>query len=112
MSRNTRDRTHWAKRAKELNDWTLLIPECHDPQQSGERRRVEVIFRKNAGPKSDVDNMYGRCKVICDALTRRGWIRDDSPTWIDLQVREERGETATIIAVSVSDGESAWGLAA
>jgi predicted nucleic acid-binding Zn ribbon protein len=100
MSRNQRDRAHWAKRKKEIDQWALMIPQCHDPQQEGERRLVEVIFRKNSGPASDEDNMVARCKVILDALTRRGWIADDSPKWISLEVREERGPTTTIIGVS------------
>lgn len=103
-TRNQRDRMHWAARKRELDDWTLMIPMCVESnrQRNGERRLVEVVFSKMRGPESDPDNLTARCKVPLDALTRRGWIRDDSPKWIDLSVREEvRADSRqTLIAVS------------
>lgn len=105
MSRNARDRAHWAERARELDDWKLLIPNCeaaHKQRKGDPRRLVEIVFRKARGPLSDPDNLHARCKVPLDALVHRGWILDDSPKHIVLQVREEvtgkRGSTH--IAVS------------
>ncbi len=104
MSRNTRDRVHWSQRHKELSDWTLQIPMCEESsrQKEGERRMVEIVFRKARGPLQDKDNLWARAKVPLDAIKNRGWITDDSPTHIELLVREEvtgkRGQT--IIAIS------------
>lgn len=103
MSRNARDRAHWAERSRELADWTLLIPMCAEEfRQTNTRRRVEIVFRKARGPLSDPDNLTARAKVPLDALVRRKWLTDDSPKYLKLIVREEvtgkRGQT--IIAVS------------
>lgn len=105
MSRNARDRAHWAERKRELDDWTLLIPNCqkdHRQRKGDKRRLVEIVFRKSRGPLSDPDNLVARAKVPLDALVKRGWILDDSPEHIELRVREEvtgkKGQT--VIAVS------------
>ena len=99
MSRNQRDRAHWAKRYRELADWELMLPQCHQPQQDGEVRHVAVVFCKRSGPASDEDNLYGRLKVILDSLQKRKWIKDDSPRWITIEVSEERGRTGTVVTV-------------
>lgn len=106
MSRNARDRAHWAERKKELDDWTLLIPNCQEDlrQKKGdERRMVEIVFRKSRGPLSDPDNLHARCKVPLDALVKRGWILDDSPKHIVLKVREEVTGKKGSTHIAVSD---------
>ena len=112
MSRNERDRAHWAKRRKELEDWCYLIPMAHAPNKhmKGEpKRMVEILFCKKRGPMSDPDNLVGRVKVILDALQRRGWLYDDNPTYCQLEVREDNraDNTQTVIAVSEIQSEAA-----
>lgn len=100
MNRNQRDRAHWAKRNRELNDWVLVLPQNHQPQPEGERRRVTITFYKRAGVTSDPDNLVARCKVPLDALVKRGWIADDSPKWIELVAGEARAaSTGTRIKI-------------
>jgi hypothetical protein len=110
MTNNQRERAHWAKLAKEKDDWTLLIPLCAEAnrQQEGERRMVEIVFCKTRGPESDSDNLHARCKSILDALVRRGWMIDDSPKYIDLRVSEttRAASTQTVIAVSEARQEA------
>lgn len=111
MTRNQRDRAHWAKRRKELEDWTYMIPiAAPDNMQRKEDgpRLVEIVFCKTRGPLSDTDNLYARCKVILDAMQRRGWLYDDSPRYCTLEVREDNRHTEaqTIIAVSESQSQT------
>lgn len=103
LSNNERERSHYMKLDREKNDWTLMIPMCpveYEQGPYGKQRLVEIVFRKAKGPMSDDDNCAARCKVILDALRRRQWLHDDSPTYCKLIARDERGKTATIIAVS------------
>lgn len=104
MSANDHVRAHWATISKEKGDLSLLIPKAHgsDVQQSDDPpRRVELVFRKSRGPlASDDDNRNFRAKSVLDALVRNCWLFDDSPHYCRLTVREERGQTATVIAVS------------
>lgn len=110
MTANERERSNRWALAKEKNDWTLLIPLCAEAnrQQEGERRMVEIVFCKRKGPESDPDNLHFRCKSILDALTRRMWITDDSPLYIDLRVSEttRAASTQTVIAVSEARQEA------
>lgn len=105
MTRNQRDRAHWARRSKELGDWTLMLPMATFENHQGEddpQRLIEIVFSKTRGPESDIDNLYGRCKVILDALQRRGWLYDDAPRYCALKPREETRapQTQTTIAIS------------
>lgn len=115
MSRNARDRAHWSARKKELDDWTLLIPQASKANKHTEddkRRLVEIVFCKMRGPMSDPDNLYARAKVPLDALTRRGWIRDDGPQHIELRVREEvtgkKGQTIIAVSERIQSASSAF----
>lgn len=101
LAHNKARGAHWGTLAKEKKDWQMMVKQCHSPQTEGTKRRVEIVFRKSRGPlNSDRDNLFARCKPVLDALVSRGWIQDDAPRFIDLDVREERGPRATIIAVS------------
>lgn len=110
LTANQRERAHWRTLAKEKDDWTLMIPMCADlnRQHLGEApRMVEVVFSKTRGPESDPDGLPYRCKSIMDALVRRGWLYDDSPTYCQLEVREEtrapQKQTTIAISKAISD---------
>jgi hypothetical protein len=106
MSRNERDRKHYMVRARELSDWTLMVPlaaEINMQQETDPPRLVEIVFSKTRGPESDIDNLFGRCKVPLDALVRRGWLRDDSPKWCRLEVREETRAPARQTTIAISE---------
>lgn len=106
MTANERERSHWGALKREKDDWTLMIRNCPQATRQlpgGDMRLVEVVFQKTRGPLSDKDNLHFRCKSILDALTRRGWILDDSPLHIELKVSEiiVGGKVGkTVIAVS------------
>jgi hypothetical protein len=38
----------------------------------------------------DVDNAYAACKPILDAMVGLGWLKDDSPEWLELRVDQEK----------------------
>lgn len=108
MTPNQRERAHWAKLKREKDDFTLMTPMCPiegQQEKGGPRRLVEVVFRKPRSKRSvDPDALAFRCKSICDALQRRGWIADDDDLHIELVVREEpfdgHAKSHTIVAVS------------
>lgn len=102
-SQNQLLRMHWAQRSRISGEWFLLIPNNPEANRSTQKMRVEFVFQKTRGPKSDPDNLVARVKIPLDALVRRGWITDDDPTHLDLHVSEviTGGKTPyTVIAVS------------
>jgi hypothetical protein len=111
-------RRHWSKRQKEKKRWFsmlfYLVAHAKVPAAAG-RRRV-TIERRGHGIL-DYDNLVASCKaVIIDNLrpakvwklnkgkVRRqeglGLIRDDSPTWVEVdyrQVRVPRGQAQVTV---------------
>lgn len=103
---NERERKHWRALAREKDEWTLLIPlaaEVNKQQEGDPPRLVEVVFSKTRGPESDPDGLPFRAKSILDALVRRGWLRDDSPKWCKLEVREETRAPARQTTIAISE---------
>lgn len=47
------------------------------------RARLTVVLVYSRGVRMDRDNLYARCKPICDGI--KEWIVDDSLKWLDLR---------------------------
>jgi len=100
LSRNARDRAHWAKRKKEKQVILDMIGTAPAAARQVEgRRQVTIVFAKNAGPLSDSDNCTARLKDILDALVLAGWLADDAPRWCAVEASEERGPKGTTITL-------------
>lgn len=54
------------------------------------QHRAKVIITVERKKLLDLDNLMGGCKPVLDSLTRLEFICDDSPAWIDLDVRQEK----------------------
>lgn len=87
MTNNRLLRSHWAVRKREKTAWGVLLRSQHPPpQQSEGKRRVEItVFRNRL---QDKDNSYASVKPLVDALVHQGFLEDDRPALLDLQVRE------------------------
>ena len=57
------------------------------PQTPCEVKRVVKILsiRKRL---IDEDNLRMGCKCVVDAVKRLGWLKDDSPKWVEITVRQ------------------------
>ena len=97
---NPRERMHWAIRRK-LNKQCLKLIEaawmtiCEYEGLPPARYRAINVRRKvtvtRCWPRElDPDNLPSCVKPLMDALEHFSLIVDDSPTWIDLTVKQER----------------------
>lgn len=93
---------HWASSGttREKKEWLFWLRSTNGlgvPQEHGGRkRRVEIVRRMGPGQREyDAENLLGgSVKSLCDGLKTLKWLKDDSPKWRDLEVRQERGPAA------------------
>jgi hypothetical protein len=87
-------RLHWAAKNRDLKSWKLLVlsvagqgPWSKIAHQGRKKVRLKItVYRWNV---QDPDNAYGSVKNLVDALLSLGWMVDDRPKWLDLEVCEE-----------------------
>lgn len=94
-------RTHWAERKKQKEVWYLHVYTAFFyegvTRASGKRKVKLTIFSKK---ERDQTNQYlAADKLILDNLKRLGWIVDDSPKWMDLELIGCVGEPQTIVEI-------------
>ena len=97
MRANDYNRAHWAVRAKKLEEWCQFICVSLRPEElrwlreHPAKRRVVITFFHSK--PYDTDNLYACAKQSVDAMkdTKNGLgiIVDDSPAWLELEVRQE-----------------------
>ncbi len=64
------------------------------------QHRAKVTMTAERKRLLDKDGLYGGIKPVLDALVRLELIVDDSPAWIDLEVRQEKSPNMqTIIRI-------------
>lgn len=80
--------SHWRTRANAKARWTLLLREAIGLNRLPDPCEVFVTWRVMR--LQDDDNSRGRFKVIGDALKRAGYIIDDSPEHLHLNVDQVR----------------------
>jgi len=89
ISANKLLRMHWAKRAKIQKDYYsaiyVVIPIYLHPPKQRKRKVIITSYRKRL---LDKDNLYAGTKPLVDALKKAGLIWDDSPKWINLEVKQ------------------------
>lgn len=80
-----------------------LLPLGADKDEEGGTRRFRVRIERRGAKLLDADNLAGSCKWLVDALRYRGYIPDDSPECITLEIaqvktprKENRGTLITI----------------
>jgi hypothetical protein len=74
---------HWAERCKLKTEWTRKIVVVMGlTQPTGKMRVKYTSYRKKL---LDMTNLAGGMKQIEDALVKCGWLKDDSPTWCEVE---------------------------
>lgn len=116
-------RMHWAKRQRVQAEWCewltagmneaehngqgRLVREIRRRVLAGERNRVEIEIYHSR--KDDHDNLYGRAKLILDAMKYKkgaGIIWDDDEKHLELVVRQvkcRRDAVRTVIRIAADD---------
>jgi hypothetical protein len=77
-----------AKPTSKMGSMGKVEGEESDEPRSGPRHHVRIISRRVR--LLDIDNLYGGCKHLIDALRLSGIIPDDDPESITLEVTEEK----------------------
>ena len=99
---NTLLNLHWAAANRMKHSDAQVIGvycyQCKVPKAAGKRRvGLEIILGK--GQRGGDPDAY--FKVVCDALVRLGYLKDDNRQWLDLEpVKYSRGMKATVITIT------------
>lgn len=94
-SLNETRKWHWAREHKEKQRWLWMVKSVLGPsvieasQAKGSRRLV--LERFGVRPV-DADNLAGGAKGLIDALKQLGLVRDDSPTFLELEAKNGKRE--------------------
>ena len=89
-------RMHWAARKKALKNLLQMVLVYGDKPIPTFQSRVKISVTRSWGKRKrafDIDNLYGGCKLLLDALKEKGGlgiISDDSPKQVLLEVRQEK----------------------
>ncbi len=92
---------HWRSYSKIKKQWldlmNLYAP--HGGHGNCLRYMEIILYHKSKKGFYDRDNCIGGCKPLLDAIKGTGWIKDDSPKWVDCGyhqnvVGEHKGITA------------------
>jgi Holliday junction resolvase RusA-like endonuclease len=54
------------------------------------KRKMSVVITSYRKRLLDLDNLVGGAKPLIDALCDMGLIVDDSPDWLDLEVKQKQ----------------------
>jgi hypothetical protein len=74
------------------------------PTKATGKRKVRLWLRSKR--QRDYANAFlAADKLILDQLKRHGWLVDDSPKWLELEVNPEVGDPQTIIEIIELDGQ-------
>jgi hypothetical protein len=87
-SANRQLRAHWGARVRDLESWRQHVRAAlgRRPRPPAERVRLEITVHRLK--LQDPDNAHASVKPLLDALVREGWLRDDAPAWLELEVTE------------------------
>jgi len=89
ISGNKLLRMHWSKRAKIQRDYYSAIYVAFPVYLSApKRKKKKVVITSYRKRLLDKDNLYAGAKPLVDALEKAGLIWDDSPKWINLEVKQ------------------------
>lgn len=99
VSQNVRDKWHWAKRSAERIEWekeiwAALNGQVKKHKAKGKRRLKITSIRPRM---LDFLNLCGGSKGLVDAIVNLGLLIDDSPNYVDVEIKQIDGPTGTII---------------
>lgn len=79
-SQNVRDLWHWSKRAREVKSWTYQFRAKCRPLPNVKRMVHITSYRKQR--ITDIANLIGGAKGLCDGLSHAGLIMDDADSCV------------------------------
>jgi len=100
-------RMHWAVRKKAYKNLLQMITAYGNKPLPQFNTQVEIKVIRMWGKRKrafDIDNLYGGCKFILDALKDKGGlgiIQDDSPKHVVLTVEQYRSEKNNVGGVEI-----------
>jgi len=105
-------RMFWATRAKLVkgikeNVWAQMVTVRNEAgQPKAMEPRTLRITAYVCGRAFDMDNLVANSKPIVDAAVASGWLAEDSPQWMSLEVTQKRvaHRSEERIVIEVSDG--------
>ena len=89
-SRNKLDRQHWAVKRRSKQQYALFIRNQMRLKKikAAEKKKYKLVILSYRKKKLDWDNLVGGCKHLIDALIEEGFIFDDNPDYIDLNIAQ------------------------
>ena len=100
-SRNILDKEHWAVKSRSKKEYCILIRNQMRLNKipKAEKKKYEICIISFRKRELDYDNLVGGCKHLIDALIHEGFIYDDAPDYINLNIRQIKGsEYKTVIS--------------
>ena len=82
---------HWRSRMRERDRLHAAIDKAMGPYRFGDtqgKQRVRIVMHRIR--LQDPDNKVASVKYLIDALRRLGWLVDDTPEFLELEVEEYR----------------------
>ena len=97
-SRNAVDKWHWAKKQKLKREYQFMIrSEMNDKQIKGTCEKCSIKITCGVKRLMDIDNLIAGLKQFIDALCIERYIHDDSPKWLELEVKQEKSKEYKIL---------------
>ena len=90
VTQNEYLRLHWAKRARVNKDWQHLVSLFFPKRESVVMTKAKMQIEQHRHGLQDPDNRVAACKPLIDAIVRAGFLKDDSPNWLELDVIERK----------------------
>lgn len=95
-------RTHWGRRAKLKEKFQRLLYKAFFgsgvTKAEGKRKVTLILHTKRQ--RDYANNFLAADKCILDSLVNLGYLKDDSPKWLELSLSSQVGTPQTIIEIS------------
>jgi len=97
-SRNAIDKWHWSKKQNLKREYQFLIRnEMNRKQIKGTCVKCSIKITCAVKRLMDIDNLIAGLKQFIDALALERYIHDDSPKWLELEVKQEKSKEYNIL---------------
>ena len=97
-SRNAVDQWHWAKKQRLKHKYQILIRnEMRVKEVKGTCEKCSIKITCGVKRLMDIDNLIAGLKQFIDALAIERYIHDDSPRWLELEVKQEKSKEYKIL---------------
>ena len=97
-SRNAVDKWHWAKKQRLKHKYQILIRnEMRVKEVKGTCEKCSIKITCGVKRIMDIDNLIAGLKQFIDALALERYIHDDSPKWLEFEVKQEKSKEYKIL---------------